>query len=157
MQMRPSRRRWAPFCKICRLQGSDADAWYANSARVNKALLVVVTSDCGSARCFQLNCYQAALRVAQENFANKQATILPIGKKVYEFFTKRNQKLVGDYCGTFSGLELWQCWRVLRVHHERVPQRWVWPCGNSVTTFKNAATQIPTVEQYLPRKTTRRV
>lgn len=152
MQMRPFAQKMSAILQNLSASGSDADAWYAKQREVNKVLLVVVTSDRGLCGAFNSTVIKAALRVAQENFAGKQVTILPIGKKVYEFFTKRNQKLVGDYWNIFQGLSydnVGECCEYIMNAFRKGEYDHVEIVYNH---FKNVATQILTVEQYLPVK-----
>jgi F-type H+-transporting ATPase subunit gamma len=152
MQMRPFAQKMNTILQNLSASGSDADAWYAKQREVNKVLLVVVSSDRGLCGSFNSTVIKAALRVAQENFAGKQVTILPIGKKVYEFFTKRNQKLVDQYWNIFQGLSyehVGECGEYIMNAFRKGEYDHVEIIYNH---FKNVATQILTVEQYLPVK-----
>ena len=152
MQMRPFAQKMSAIFQNLSASGNDTDAWYAKQREVNKVLLVVVTSDRGLCGAFNSTVIKAALRVAQENFAGKQVTILPIGKKVYEFFTKRNQKLVGDYWTIFQDLNyenVGACGEYIMNAFRKGEYDHVEIVYNH---FKNVATQILTVEQYLPVK-----
>lgn len=152
MQMRPFAQKMSAILQNLSASGNDADAWYAKQRDVNKVLLIVVTSDRGLCGSFNSTVIKSAQRVAQENYSGKQVTILPIGKKGLEFFGKRNAKLVADYSTLFA-----------RLSFENVSE-----CGEFAMSafrkgefdrveiiynqFKNVATQILQVEQYLPVK-----
>jgi F-type H+-transporting ATPase subunit gamma len=132
--------------------GSDADAWYAKQREVNKVLLVVVSSDRGLCGSFNSTVIKAVNRVAQENYAGKQVTVLPIGKKAFEFFGKRNQKMVSDYWNLFQGLsfeKVADCAEYIMEAYRKGEYDKVEIVYNQ---FKNVATQILQVEQFLPVK-----
>jgi F-type H+-transporting ATPase subunit gamma len=150
--MRPFAQKMSAILQNLSASGNDADAWYAKQRDVNKVLLVVISSDRGLCGSFNSTVIKAAIKTAQETFAGKQVTVLPIGKKALEFFAKRNQKLVSDYSNIFQGLSyenvsacgeyIMNAFRTGEFDHVEIVYN----------HFKNVATQILTVEQYLPVK-----
>jgi F-type H+-transporting ATPase subunit gamma len=69
-------------------------------------LLIVITSDRGLCGAFNSNVSKAALR--RMNYLEEQngstVTILPLGKKANDFFTKRKARKVVDFLSIFSEL-----------------------------------------------------
>lgn len=152
MQMRPFAQKMSAILQNLSASGSDADAWYAKQREVDNVLIVVVSSDRGLCGSFNSTVIKAAIRVAQENYAGKNVTILPIGKKAFEFFGKRNQKMVSDYWNIFQGLSyenVGECGEYIMNAFRKGEYDHVEIVYNH---FKNVATQILTVEQYLPVK-----
>jgi F-type H+-transporting ATPase subunit gamma len=151
-QMRPFAQKMSAILQNLSASGNDADAWYAKQREVNKVLLVVVSSDRGLCGSFNSTVIKAAIRVAQESYAGKQVTVLPIGKKAFEFFTKRNQKLVADYWNIFQDLSyenVGSCGEYIMQAFRKGEFDRVEIIYNQ---FKNVATQILQVEQFLPVK-----
>jgi F-type H+-transporting ATPase subunit gamma len=151
-QMRPFAQKMSAILQNLSASGSDADAWYAKQREVNKVLLVVVTSDRGLCGSFNSTVIKSAVRVAQENYSGKNVTILPIGKKALEFFGKRNAKLVTDYSTLFAKLSfenVSECGEFIMNAFRKSEFDRVEIIYNQ---FKNVATQILMVEQFLPVK-----
>lgn len=75
-----------------------------------KVLLVVVTADRGLAGAFNTNAIKLAESVIKGEFApfHEQGTLslLCIGRKGHDYFSRRNFNLVGDYRGFFQNLSL---------------------------------------------------
>ncbi len=77
---------------------------------VRKTLLVVVTYDRGLCGAFNSNIIKAATAYVRDHFAaggneGQQIRLLCIGKKGYEFFSKRNYQLYGQHVGIFQHLD----------------------------------------------------
>lgn len=152
IQMRPFAQKMNAILQNLSASGSDADAWYAKQREVKKVLLVVVSSDRGLCGSFNSNVIKTVNRVAQENYADKQVTVLPIGKKAWEYFTKRNAKVVSEYWNLFQGLsfdKVSECAEYIMNAYRKGEYDRVEFVYNQ---FKNVATQILQVEQFLPVK-----
>ena len=152
LQMRPFAQKMSAILQNLSASGSDSDAWYAKQREINKVLLVVVSSDRGLCGSFNSAVIKSAIRVAQENYNGKDVTILPIGKKVYEFFGKRNQKMVSDFWSLFQNLtfeNVAECGDYIMAAFRKGEYDRVEFVYNH---FKNVATQILMVEQFLPVK-----
>lgn len=129
----------------------DSGGAYATQREVSKVLMVVVTSNRGLCGGFNSSITKEVVRTIQHKYQNVTVDLLTIGKKggdvlgkTYNIIEKRNEifedltfnnvaliakKLMGMYVdGTYDKIEL--------VYNQ----------------FKNAATQIPQIEQYLPIK-----
>jgi F-type H+-transporting ATPase subunit gamma len=129
----------------------DSGGAYATQREVSKVLMVVVTSNRGLCGGFNSSITKEVVRTIQHKYQNVTVDLLTIGKKggdvlgkTYNIIEKRNEifedltfnnvaliakKLMEMYVdGTYDKIEL--------VYNQ----------------FKNAATQIPQIEQYLPIK-----
>lgn len=155
-QMRPFAQKINTILQNLSASGSDQDAWYAKQREVNKVLIVVVTSDRGLCGSFNSNVIKNTIRVIQENYPTqadkKNVTILSIGKKGLEFFTKRGFNVISDYSTLFQSLsfdKVSACSEFImnafrKGEYDRVDVVY--------NQFKNVATQILMVEQFLPVK-----
>lgn len=74
---------------------------------VNKALVVVVTADRGLCGAFNSNLIKETVKYIDEELtpANIETELYCIGKKGYEFFSKRNFNVVGNKIGIFGRLK----------------------------------------------------
>ena len=116
--------------------------------------LVVISSDRGLCGAFNNNVFKAAVNVINEKYSYESkhdgVHILPLGKKSYEYFSKRNYQVVDDYYGIFGDLSFDQA----KVAAEYVMKSFVDGGYDKVeliyNEFKNVATQILQVEQFLP-------
>jgi len=122
---------------------------------VKRSLLIVVTSDRGLCGAFNTNVIRAAVNHVREQFperhANaKQIRIVAIGKKGFEFFSKRDYELLSKYVGIFHNLDF---------NHARGIMAEVIPGYLSqefdrvevvYNEFKNVLQQRVVIEQLLP-------
>ena len=108
IQMRPFAQKMKSILQNVSSAGNDGDAWYSKERAVNKVLLVVITSDRGLCGGFNSSVIKAAMQLTREKYSSqfdkKQVTVLPIGKKAFEFFGKRNVPMVADYWNIFQPL-----------------------------------------------------
>lgn len=134
----------------------DVNLSFGKERDPRRITLVVVTSNRGLCGAFNTNIIKTAVREIQEKFAAQrqagQLTILPIGKRGYDFF-RRNFKdcvIVRDYVNLFENLAF--------DHTVIVPRQLMQQFAAGETDrvvvcygrFKNAATQFPECVQYLP-------
>jgi F-type H+-transporting ATPase subunit gamma len=76
---------------------------------MQKTLLVIVTSDRGLCGAFNTNVIKAAVAYAQEHFPDRvdrerRLRLVTIGKKGFEFFSKREYQLHSKHIGIFHNL-----------------------------------------------------
>jgi len=130
---------------------SDTGGAYSTQREVSKVLLVVVTSNRGLCGGFNSSITKEVIKTVKEKYANTTVDILGIGKKgtdvlqkqfdivankneIYDDLTFDNVAAIAENLmelytsGTYDRIEL--------VYNQ----------------FKNAATQLPQVEQFLPIK-----
>ncbi len=158
IQMRPFAQKMKSILQNLSAASSDGDAWYSKERAVSKVLLVVITSDRGLCGGFNSTILKATVRLTQDKYSSqfekKNVTILPIGKKAFEFFTKRNYRVVPDFWEMFQGLSFDKV--SIAAQHLMDEFR----KGNYdqievvYNQFKNVATQILVTEQFLPVQVT---
>lgn len=132
----------------------NAENIYGEEREVNNVLLVVISSDRGLCGAFNNNVFKATVALIKEKYADVEQNgglhILPLGKKSFEFFSKRNYQVNDKYAGLFGNLSF----EVAKGAAEEVMKSFVDGKFDKVelvyNEFKNVATQILQVEQFLP-------
>jgi F-type H+-transporting ATPase subunit gamma len=126
------------------------DIVYAEKREVNKVLIVPVTSDKGLCGAFNSNVIKACNASIIGQFAGKEITILPLGKKAYESFKKRDFTLISDFYQVFGDLTF----ENVRSAAEYAMNAFLEGEYDQVVLvfneFKNVATQFVQTEQFLP-------
>lgn len=155
VQMRPySEKLNAMLRNILSNLGSDVSSSYGQQRPVERACLVVVTSNRGLAGAFNTNVIKAASQVLQTEYAevaaNGKLDIICIGKKGYDFFRKRRPNVINDYVELFNDLGFDNVSKVsarlMKAFEDKTYDSIIVAYGR----FKNAATQFPEAEQFLP-------
>ncbi|TDQ13711.1 ATP synthase F1 subcomplex gamma subunit [Algoriphagus boseongensis] len=127
-----------------------ADIVYATKRETKKVLLVPITSDKGLCGAFNTNIIKATNAAIKGQFAEAEVSILPLGKKSFEYYKKSSFTLVNSYYGVFQNLTF----DTVREAAEYVMNSFVAGEYDQVflvfNEFKNVATQIVRTEQFLP-------
>lgn len=132
----------------------DISLSFAQQREVNKVLLVIITSDKGLCGAFNANSIKAVKGLLRERyaepFAKGHVDILTVGKKGYDAFKNGKAKVNNDFGGLFSKLNFDDvsvaAQYIMNAYEQKEYDRVDVVYGQ----FKNAATQINTVEQFLP-------
>ncbi len=133
---------------------SDTDNWYSAVREPKRILIVAVSSDRGLCGSFNSNIFKGVLKLIDDKYSAQfregNVTLLPIGKKASDFFTKRRTKVNNEFSLIFSALNfehvsaagdfIIDAFR--RGEYDRVELVY--------NEFKNVATQILRTEQLLP-------
>ncbi len=151
IQMRPySQKLTAILNNISSGAEGSTDIIYAQERPVSKVLIVAITSDKGLCGAFNSNILKASIAVCENSFADKQVTIMPIGKKAYDYFKKRDFPLMADYYQLFEDVSF----EPVKNAAEEVMEAFVNGKFDKVmlvyNEFKNVATQVVVKEQFLP-------
>jgi F-type H+-transporting ATPase subunit gamma len=151
VQMRPySQKLTAILNNVSAASEGDSDIVFATKREVKKVLLVPVTSDKGLCGAFNTNILKATNLAIKEQFEGAEITILPLGKKAYEYFKKSNYNVIDTYFGIFQQLNFdvvkeaatYSMDGFLSGEYDQVVLVF--------NEFKNVATQVVRVEQFLP-------
>jgi F-type H+-transporting ATPase subunit gamma len=134
----------------------DFSTPYAQVRPPKNVLIVFVTSDKGLCGAFNTNINKAVINLLQTKYSRQYndgtVTLLPIGKKGFDFFRRRNYKINDKYSLLLSS-------KGLAFEHVKEAAEYVM---NSFTDgtydvveivyneFKNVATQIVQTTQFLP-------
>jgi ATP synthase, F1 gamma subunit len=155
LQMRPyAQKLQEMLSNIVSSTSADMELPLAEERAVERVLLIPITSDRGLCGAYNANVIKATRAAINDKYstqyANGNVTILPIGKKGYEFFTRYGYKVVDNFWTIFSDLSfenvrnaaVYAQQAFLNKEYDRVEIVY--------SQFKNAATQIFVSEAYLP-------
>ena len=151
VQMRPySQKLTAILNNVSAASEGDSDIVFATKREVKKVLLVPVTSDKGLCGAFNTNILKATNLAIKEQFEGAEITVLPLGKKAFEYFKKSNYTVIDTYFGIFQQLNFdvvkeaatYSMDGFLSGEYDQVVLVF--------NEFKNVATQVVRVEQFLP-------
>jgi F-type H+-transporting ATPase subunit gamma len=155
IQMRPySQKLQEMLSNIVSGASSESGMQLAEERPAERILMIPITSDrglCGGYNSYVIKLTRETIKTKYAaQFAKGNVTVLPIGKKGYEYFQRNNYKLVDSYWDIFSDLAFDNVRRAavyaqqafLNKEYDRVELVY--------SQFKNAATQIFIAEPYLP-------
>ena len=151
IQMRPySQKLTAILNNVSAASEANADLIYAEKREVKNILIIPVTSDKGLCGAFNTNIVKASMVTINTQFAGENVTVMPIGKKAFEAYKKRNFPMISQYSTLFQDLSFTNATDAA----ERAMDGFVKGEFDQVylvyNEFKNVATQIVRAEQFLP-------
>ncbi|MDC1162441.1 ATP synthase F1 subunit gamma [Tenacibaculum sp.] len=128
---------------------SDASSVYSTKRDVNKALIVVVTSNRGLCGGFNSSIIKETVRTIETNYANVAVDLLTIGKKGNDILSKQ-YNVIENRNDIFDDLTFENVSEIA----EKLMDLYVDGSYDRIEViynqFKNAATQVSQVEQFLP-------
>jgi len=135
------------------LQG-EMSVSYAKNRPLNKLLIVVITSDKGLCGGFNSNVIKATRNLLTADYAELVAKggvdLLTVGKKGNDFFRNSGLYINKEFTGLFHRLDMESSAKAA----EYIMNAFSFGSYDKVLVvygkFKNAGTQVTTVEQYLP-------
>lgn len=127
---------------------------FAEQRKIEKVLIVLITSDRGLAGAFNSNLVKKAKSLLDNayatQFANGNAHIMTIGKKGYDVFKKEELEVNNNYGDLFSDVSFDNVTRATdAIFHEFLNGEYD-AIDVVFSEFKNAATQIIKSERFLP-------
>ena len=151
VQMRPySQKLTAILNNVSAASEGDTDIVFAAKREVKKVLFVPVTSDKGLCGAFNTNILKATQAAIQTQFADAEVSVLPLGKKAYEYYKKSSFTVVDAYYGVFQQLSF----DAVKEAADFTMNGFLAGDYDQVflvfNEFKNVATQLVNVEQFLP-------
>ena len=155
LQMRPySQKLQEMLSNIVSGLSDDMEIKLAEERPAERVLLIPITSDRGTCGAYNANVIKAARNLIAEKyatqFANNNVTILPLGKKAYEYFVKHEYNVVSDYWTIFSNLTFDNVKNVAAYAQEAFLNKEYDRVELVYSQFINAATQAFVSEPYLP-------
>ncbi|MEZ5025578.1 MAG: ATP synthase F1 subunit gamma [Chitinophagales bacterium] len=137
--------------------GDEMNSSFAVQRPIQKVLIVVITSDKGLCGGFNSNSVKLAKSLMNEKYADISSkngvSILTIGKKGFDAFKTSKIKVNNDFGNLFSHLNF-EATAKAAEYIMYAFERGEYDVVEVVYgQFKNAATQVPTAEQFLPIKT----
>ena len=153
-QMRPFALKMNALLQNLSSAGTDGQAWYSQIREEKKVLIIAVTSDRGLCGSFNSSVFKAVVRLVEEKYS-KQAkqgnvTYLPIGKKALEFFEKRNLPMKADFSTLLQTITFDSVAKAAEFAMTAFQKGEFDKVEIVYNEFKNVATQILRVEQFLP-------
>lgn len=115
-----------------------------------KVLLIPITSDRGLCGAYNSNVIKLTRQTIAEKYPKADVTILPLGKKGYEAFTRANMKVVDSYWTIFQNLSFDNVRQAAVYAQEAFLAKQYDRVEIIYSQFVNAAVQQFVVEQYLP-------
>ncbi len=155
IQMRPYARKLQDMLSnIVSSASGDMSLPLADTRTVEKVLLIPITSDRGLCGAYNSNVIKLTRATIAEKYAEQDkkgnVTILPLGKKAWEFFNRYNFKTVNDFWEVFSDLSFDNV-RNAAVYAQKAFLNKEFDRVEIIySQFRNAATQEFVVEPYLP-------
>lgn len=155
LQMRPyTQKMQEMLTNIVSSLSGDMDLPLAAERATERVLIIPITSDRGTCGAYNSNIIKAAKQTIDSKyaaqFAKGNVTILPIGKKGYEYFQRHGYKLVDNFWSLFSDLSFENVRRAAIYAQEAFLNKEYDRVELVYSQFKNAATQIFVSEPYLP-------
>lgn len=134
------------------VEGNDSP--FTQDRVPNKVLIVVVTSNRGLAGAFNANAIKTANNLIAtkyaDQFAKGDVSIIAIGKRGQDFFSRRNFNVIGDHNDLFNNLSFENVSQVTEYIMTEFKEGRVDRVDVVYNQFRNAAVQILTAEQLLP-------
>jgi len=151
IQMRPYANKLTELLKNLSANVDSSDGGvYTQEREIKNVLLVTVTSNRGLCGGFNAYIMKKAKALINEDYANVNVSILSIGKKSSEHFTKNGFNVASTHDALFGDLTFANVSKVA----EGIMERFVEGDYDKVVLvynqFKNAATQIIMTENFLP-------
>ena len=128
---------------------SDASGVYSTQKEVKNVLLVVITSNRGLCGGFNSSIVKRTIKAIDEKYSNVAVDLLTIGKKGHDILSK-NYAVIENKNDIFDDLTYDNVAQVA----QKIMDLYVTGSYQKIelvyNQFKNAATQIPQLEQFLP-------
>jgi len=129
---------------------SSEGGGFSSVRDVKSVLLVTITSNRGLCGGFNANIIKSAVSLINNDFKEKNVSLISIGKKSSEFFKKNGYNLINSYDDIFSDLT----YDKTSLISESIMSEFLSGSYDKVVLvynqFKNAATQNVMNENYLP-------
>jgi F-type H+-transporting ATPase subunit gamma len=155
IQMRPySQKLQEMLSNIVSGSSSEGGMALADERPADKVLLIPITSDrglCGGYNSYVIKLTREVIKTKYAaQFAKGNVTIMPIGKKAYEYFQRNNYKTIDTYWDIFSNLSFENVRRAAVHAQQAFINKECDRVELIYSQFKNAATQNFVAEPYLP-------
>ncbi len=128
---------------------ADSGSKFADQREVKKVLIVAISSNRGLAGAFNSNIIKQVNVLLSETYADKDVSILAIGKKVNDVFAKQGN-VIANESGVFDDLTFDNVAAIAQTIMDKFVDGEFDKVELVYNHFKNAATQIVMTEQFLP-------
>lgn len=127
---------------------------YTEEREAGKILIIAISSDKGLAGAFNTNIMRRVRIMLEEEYREQNnkgnVEILPIGKKVFEFYRRRDLKMQSQFSTLYSNLSFDEARKVAEFAMEGFVNGTYDKVVVVYNEFKNVATQIIQAQQLLP-------
>ncbi|MDM1050390.1 ATP synthase F1 subunit gamma [Sphingobacterium hotanense] len=127
---------------------------YTQDRIPTKVMIIVVTSNRGLAGAFNANAIKTANNLIADKYADQFArgdvSIIAIGKRGHDFFSRRNFNVIGNHNELFNNLDFENVSKVTEYVMDQFKEGNIDRVEVVYNQFRNAAVQILTSEQILP-------
>ncbi|MDC0908501.1 ATP synthase F1 subunit gamma [Flavobacteriales bacterium] len=131
------------------LDSSDGGV-YSTKREISKVLIVPITSNRGLCGGFNAYIIKRVYALINDQYKNKEISILSIGKKSSEHFLKNNFNIIGSHDELFNDLTFENVSSIADVIMKKYREGNFDKVVLVYNQFKNAATQIIMSENFLP-------
>jgi F-type H+-transporting ATPase subunit gamma len=154
MAARPYAKKIADILQSLLPACSDIENPLLKEREVKRICLMVVTSDRGFAGPFNTNLIKEAEKLIKEKYANMfnshNLTLVTLGKKSFDYFSKRNYDVYAKYVGIFDRLDFINAQKIVMDLLEGFNTGKFDKVVMIYNEFKSAAQSKITEEQFLP-------
>lgn len=151
VQMRPySQKLTSILNNVAAAMGSELQISYAENREVRNVLIIAMTSDKGLCGAFNSNIIKATVQLTASTYKDKNVTVLPLGKKAFEFFGRRSYNVISGYSDIFNNLSFENVREIAMTAMNSFTSGEFDQVVLVYNHFRNVATQDVTVEQFLP-------
>lgn len=127
---------------------------YAQVRAPEKVLIVVVTSDRGLAGAFNTNIHKTTVALINDRYPTQfkagRVHILPVGKRGFEYFSKRGYTVHSSFSQLFTGLSFGAARKAAEFAMDGFVKGDYDRVDIVYNEFKNVATQVIRTVQFLP-------
>ncbi|MFN8337289.1 MAG: ATP synthase F1 subunit gamma [Cyclobacteriaceae bacterium] len=154
-QMRPFAQKLAAILQnLSSAQEAGSDNWYSVKREEKRILIIAISSDRGLCGSFNSTVFKGVNKLIadkyEEQFRKGDVTVLPLGRKAFDFFSKRKVSVVDNYVGTIGHISYESVADVAEYLMEAFKKGTFDKIEVVYNEFKNVATQILRTEQFLP-------
>jgi F-type H+-transporting ATPase subunit gamma len=150
-QMAPySRKLQEMLSNIVSSASSDMELPLAAERAAEKVLLIPITSDRGLCGAYNANVIKLTRTTIQEKYPNAEISILPLGKKGFDFFTKNGFTVIDNYWTVFQNLSFENVREAAIYAQQAFLDKKYDRVEIVYSQFRNAAVQNFVSEPYLP-------
>ncbi len=154
-QMRPYAQKLSEILmNVSAAASENVENEYGTSREVKNVLIIPVSSDKGLCGAFNSNVFRSTSTYVGRNFLSTSKSVnievLPIGKKAFDFYRKRDYKVVDHFKDTLSDLNFETSRKAAEFAMEGFKSGRYDQVLMVYNEFKNVATQIVVTEQFLP-------
>lgn len=139
---------------VIQASGNDIQTEYVEKREIKRVLIVAVSSDRGLCGAFNSNIFKKVIMLIEEKYQEfylkGNLDILPIGRKSYDFFRKRDFNVIDQYWKLYTDMTYDQVKEVAEFTMQSFKNEKYEEVIVVYNEFKNVATQILKTYQFLP-------